>query len=381
MEPFKNVFNIKLIEQLARQIKRQDENFNEAGFVSIAAHNLERLELKQRSQQIYQALLQTLPDDYPTACQILLNTLAPVDETSEEIHFTTADNGMRGWAIMPMADFVALKGLDNIEYALSVLREMTKRFSAEFAIRYLIEKNPTKVLDVLDVWLQNDTSQINTHVRRLISEGTRPRLPWGIRLSCFITQPELTLTLLEKLKDDPSEYVRRSVANHLNDISKDHPDLVIKVMQSWMKDANADRQKLIKHAARSLIKNGYQPALRVFGYAQPIELSCQLKLATENVQVGQSLAIEIIVSSAFSERQNLIIDYLVYHQKANGQLSAKVFKWKTLTIKKNETITLNRKHSFKPVTTRKYYAGQHQIEIQINGSGMAKKSFNLLNLS
>ncbi|EWH08650.1 hypothetical protein DS2_16269 [Catenovulum agarivorans DS-2] len=374
MEPFKNVFNVGLIEHIATQIELHDNKFNKSQFIELAGKDLEHLELKQRSQQIYQALQQNLPSDYRQACEVLLKTLAPVDESSEQIHFDNDAQGIRGWAIMPMADFVALNGLDDIEFALSILKQMTKRFSAEFAIRYLIEKNPELVIATLQTWLTDK----NPHVRRLISEGTRPRLPWGIRLGCFIEKPQMTIALLEKLKDDDSEYVRRSVANHLNDISKDHEYLVVNITENWLVDADKNREKLLKHACRGLIKQGHQGALAAFGFTQPQVKVIDGQVSPTQIELGEQVEITIELISTASKPQNLILDYAVHHQKAAGKTSAKVFKWKQLELQPKQRLQLSKVHKVKAVTTRKYYSGEHKIDILLNGQLVETVSFDLL---
>ncbi|WP_016957922.1 hypothetical protein [Catenovulum agarivorans] len=374
MEPFKNVFSIKLIKHIAAQIELYDQAFNKSQFIELAAKDLEQLELKQRSQQIYQALQQTLPSDYREACEILLKTLAPVDESSEQIHFDNSAQGIRGWAIMPMADFVALHGLDDIEFALLVLKQMTKRFSAEFAIRYLIEKNPELVIATLQTWLDDK----NPHVRRLISEGTRPRLPWGIRLGFFIEKPQLTIQLLEQLKDDDSEYVRRSVANHLNDISKDHADLIVNLTENWLADADKNRQKLLKHACRGLVKQGHQAVLAAFGFGEPQVKVIAGQVSPKQIELGGQVEITMELISTANKPQNLILDYAVHHQKAAGKTSAKVFKWKQLRLQPKQTQQLKKIHKVTAVTTRKYYSGEHKIDILLNGQVLKTVSFDLL---
>lgn len=374
MEPFKNVFNLELIEHVATQIELHDNVFNKSQFIQLAAKDLDQLELKQRSQQIYQALQQTLPSDYRLACEVLLKTLAPVDESSEQIHFDSDEQGIRGWAIMPMADFVALHGLDDIEFALSVLKQMTKRFSAEFAIRYLIEKNPGLVIGTLQTWLEDK----NPHVRRLISEGSRPRLPWGIRLGCFIEKPQMTIQLLEQLKDDDSEYVRRSVANHLNDISKDHADLIVSLTENWLADADKNRQKLLKHACRGLVRQGHQAVLAAFGFGEPKVKVIAGQVSPKQIELGGQVEVTIELISTANKPQDLILDYAVHHQKAGGKTSAKVFKWKQLRLQPNQTQQLKKIHKVTAVTTRKYYSGEHKIDILVNGQVLETVSFHLL---
>lgn len=250
---------------------------------------------------------------------------------------------------------------------------MTMRFSAEFAIRPFLVEHQAEVLEILSGWVDDD----NEHVRRLVSEGTRPRLPWGMRLNIFIEDPTSVIELLEKLKDDDSEYVRRSVANNLNDIAKDHADLVADISKKWMIDASKERQKLVRHSLRSLIKSGHKGALSALGYNLPHVNLEEFNLLTPIVKMGKFLEFEIKLTSKKKSIQPLIIDYAIHHQLANGTLSAKVFKWKNIKLQVDKPIEANRRHSFRPITTRRYYEGLHKVEIFINGEVLGGLDFNL----
>ena len=263
-EPFKNVFNPKMIALIAQHLKTAASEFDGGHFRKLAAKGLAKNELKQRSQQITAALESTLPGDFRKACSLMLAALAPESADTEfqpEIDHT----GIRGWALMPMAEYVARQGQDDAEYSLEVLREFTKRFSSEFAVRPFLQAAPETALAEIKKW----TRDPSVHVRRLASEGTRPRLPWGIRLTAFDANPQPLLPILEALKDDPEEYVRRSVANNLNDIAKVHPDLVAGIATKWLKDASPERKRLVRHACRTLIKQGHPLTLAAFGYTEP----------------------------------------------------------------------------------------------------------------
>ena len=371
-EPFKNFFNPALIAQMGGHLHRVDPDFDTERFVDLACQGLDDLELKQRSAQIQAALGTCLPQDFPRACEHVLAALHPeVDAPIGEMAMD--DEGIRGWAVMPMADWVAEHGLPHFDLGMQVLEAMTQRFSAEFAVRTFLLADPERALATMTTWAQDD----NVHVRRLASEGCRPRLPWGVQLPVFIQNPAPVLELLELLKDDPEEYVRRSVANNLNDISKDHPDLLATLAERWLQDANRDRQRLVRHACRTSIKKGHQPTLRALGYGPPSAELVRLTLSAETVQLGQALDIEVELRSTANKPQELLLDYLVHHRLANGRTSPKVFKWKALRLAPGATVTAKKRHSIKPITTRTYYPGIHHLEIQLNGEVLGRVDFEL----
>lgn len=361
-----------MIAQMSDHLNRVNPDFDSKEFTRLACDKLDQLELKQRSEQITQALKATLDSDFKTACATLLKALHPVDD-AELSEMNMDAQGIRGWPIMPMGDFVAQSGLDDVETSLDTLAELTKRFSAEFAIRPFFIHAEKQTLEQAHQWAEHP----NVHIRRLASEGSRPKLPWGLRLQSFVDDPAPLLPLLEKLRDDSEEYVRRSVANNINDIAKDHPDLVAQIATDWLSGANRNRERLVKHACRSLIKDGHQPTLKALGYGPAsIELP-RFTLTPDKISLGESVSFEIEIKSTSKKVQPLIVDFLVHHQKANGSLSAKTFKWKNLDLGAGKSVTLKKTHPMKPVTTRTYYAGLHRLEIQINGISYGMKDFDL----
>ena len=217
----------------------------------------------------------------------------------------------------------------------------------------------------------------NRHVRRLVSEGTRPRLPWGIRLTQLVADPAPTLPLLKALRDDTQDIVRRSVANHLNDISKDHPDLVADIARAWMPGADKNRERLLRHACRTLIKQGHGGALAAFGINSPrLELG-ELSVETEVVEFGGALAFTANISSVDTAPQELVSDYVLHFRKANGTRTGKVFKWKNVTLKAGAAMSLTRSHPIRPITTRRYYQGRQAVSLRINGRDFGFAEFDL----
>lgn len=371
-EPFKNCFNAKMVAAMGQHLARVWPDFDETGFVGMATSGLDGLELKERSTQITEAL-DVLPDDFEQAAAVMLASLAP-DKGSDIQSSETQGHGIAGWGIMPMADYVGSRGLAHFDLSMTLFKEMTKRFTAELAIRSFLLAEPRRTLSVLNTWVHDP----NPHVRRLVSEGTRPRLPWATRLPVFIDDPKPVLMLLEKLKDDPEEYVRRSVANNLNDIAKDHPDTVAKIAARWMKRADKNRKRLLKHACRTLIKQGHRNTLEIFGFTPPNARLEKLELLTPQVKFGNALVFVISLASTATEAQKLVIDYAIHHRKANGTTSPKVFKWKTGVLEPSATLTAKRSHIIKRITTRLYYPGIHHLELLINGESFGRKTFELV---
>jgi 3-methyladenine DNA glycosylase AlkC len=371
-EPFKNVFNPAMIRGMAAHFIRQWPVFNEKQFVRAASKNLQSLELKACSEQITRAMIRYLPDEFSSAAQILLASLCPVDG-GDIADLGIDESGIGGWAMMPMTHFVALRGQADFAQSMDLLKEMTQRFSAEFDIRFFLLAAQKQTMVVLHEWAVDE----NYHVRRLASEGCRPRLPWAMRLPMFVDDPAPVIALLEKLKDDPQEYVRRSVANNLNDIAKDHPDLVADVAQRWMKNASKNRARLVRHACRSLLKAGHKKSLKVLGYVTPKIKNAGLTILTPEVLFGESLRFEFSLLSLSKRAQPLMVDYVLHHQKANGSTSPKVFKWRSTSLAPGAELEIKKAHVMKEISTRVYYPGAHRLEIMVNGVSVAIADFQL----
>ena len=372
-EPFKNLFNPTLIAAMGRHLQRADPSFDRETFQRTATDGLDALEMKERAAHIQAALDPLLPTDFREACKVMLASLSSkTDEDWKAADIETL--GICGWAVMPLAEIVAARGLDDFDHAMGALAEMTKRFTSEFAVRPFFIADPVRAVKIAETWAVDD----NYHVRRFASEGSRPRLPWGLRLQSFVEDPRPLIPLLTRLRDDPSEYVRRSVANSLNDIAKDHPDLVASIAADWLKDAPKDRVRLVKHACRTLIKAGHAPTLAALGYG-PAEVDVSpIILGAPVVNMGGHLEFSATVTSQAKAVQPLIIDYVIHHRKANGGTTPKTFKWKVMELGPGKSATLSKSHAIKPITTRVYYAGQHAVEVQINGKPYGEAKFELI---
>jgi 3-methyladenine DNA glycosylase AlkC len=242
--------------------------------------------------------------------------------------------------------------------------ELTKRFTAESSIRAFLVAHPATTLTRLHLWARDP----NPHVRRLVSEGTRPRLPWAPRLRAFQADPSPVLELLELLKDDPERYVQRSVANNLNDIGKDHPDLAAAVCERWTKDAPPGRRWIVQHALRHLIKRGHRGALETLGVgARPKIAIDRVRVAPKRVDLGGEVRFSFRIASTAPKPQDLMIDYAVHYVKANGAPRPKVFKLKRVTLPAGDEVELSGKISLVDLTTRRHHPGKHGVDVVVNG--------------
>lgn len=381
-EALKNLINTPTVVSTGHHLQRVWPDFDRPGFERRAIHGLEALELKARAMQITDALQATLPADFDAAARVLEASLAPpipLDAQGEPVALTGTQSeaqsgaGLSGWVVWSMGEFVARQGMANVPRALACLHALTQRFSAEFAIRAFIQQHPISTLQTMGTWV-NDPS---AHVRRLVSEGSRPRLPWGMRLQALVADPTPTLPLLRALQDDPSAYVRRSVANHLNDMAKDHPDLVARWVLEHRPGASAERTALLRHACRSLIKQGHTPTLHAWGLGSGLQGEATLSLSALPVRVGESVCLQVTLRSTAPAPQPLVVDYAVHHVRANGRTSPKVFKGWKLTLEPHTTRQLDKHHSLRPVTTRQLFPGLHRVELQINGHICASATFEL----
>ncbi len=366
-QPFKEQYNAALVQHLAALIEAAYPSFDTSGFMAAVVPRLGALELKGRVRAIAEGLRAFLPPDYPDALDILLRILGPPLPVA-------AGMFNQGWHLMPIAQFIETYGLDAVDVSLAAMYQITQRHTAEFAIRPFLVQNAAYVLERLHGWATDDSP----HVRRWLSEGTRPRLPWGIRLDAFIRDPTPTLALLERLKDDDSAYVRTSVANHLNDIAKDHPDLVLDVARRWYATGTPERRWIVRHGLRTLIKRGHPGALAILGVDANAAFRVESFVASPaTLPVGGTLRLALTLISENGAPHDAIIDFVVHFVRARGT-APKVFKWAVRRIAPGESIILTKNVSFRPVTTRKLYPGLHTIVVQVNGRALAEAAFVLL---
>jgi len=363
----RDFFNESVLVEQAKRISGVWPGFDQVGFLGSVVPQLPELEFKQRSDLILEGLLAFLPSDFTVAQPLLLQSLPPKIEGD-------GVEGYDGFICLPLGDFVVRQGMDHFDLSMEALYQLTQCFSAEFAIRSFLVAFPEKTLSRLKEWSKDPS----VHVRRLVSEGTRPRLPWAFQLKEFVRDPSPTLGLLETLIDDPQLYVRRSVANHLNDISKDHPDLAVQ----WLAQQPGQQKKeflwVVRHALRSLIKQQHPGALELLGFTvHPQVVLGGLELSTGVVRIGEDLKFSFELTSTSSEAQTLAIDFVVDYVKANGKWSAKVFKLSQKKLGPGQTIQVSKKANFSQRSTRKLYPGEHRLSIQIGALRGEPKPFLL----
>ncbi|WP_394617023.1 DNA alkylation repair protein [Lentzea sp. JNUCC 0626] len=333
--------------------------------VRQAETSLAPLALRERSDLIRDALLADLPGDYASFARTVRAAAA------EAPTFT-------GWLIWPVTSAVAVKaveegGVDAFDDALALLAELTPRLTSEFALRTLLAADLGRALAAIGHWTRSESAD----VRRLASEGTRPLLPWAVRVPGILAEPEATLPILNALYRDESEYVRRSVANHLNDISRRDPDLVVATAAAWTAAPDANTGGVVRHGLRTLVKQGHPGALELLGFTSAdLDVTGPL-LSGDTVAVGETLSFTGSVRNLGQEPARLVIDYVVHHRKANGTLTGKTFKLTTRTVAPGETYEFSRAHSFRVLTTRRYHPGQHAVELQINGVRSGRAEFAL----
>jgi 3-methyladenine DNA glycosylase AlkC len=316
-----------------------------------------RLELKARMRHATEALGRTLPTDYREALRILLDV---------ERHFDGFDH-------LLFADFVERYGVDDPEASLPALERFT-RTSAEFAIRPFIRRDSERTLARMLVW----ASHPDERVRRLASEGCRPRLPWGTALAELKDNPSPILPILERLKDDPSESVRRSVANNLGDIAKDHPELAVSIGARWISES-ADRAPLVKHALRDLLKKGHTGALRLFGVGGGARVAVEsLRVIPTRVHLGGTATLSIVLRSTASRPQSLRLEYALTYARPGGRTGRKVFKISDVTMEAGASLDVTRRLNFTDRTTRSHHAGPHLATLVVNGQEAATARFSLV---
>lgn len=376
-EPLKNMYNKPFINDLSKLITKAYPKFDSKKFKKLVfSSDWNSKELKERMRHITLSLQVTLPKDFHKAVEILKKVA--IDKNSQAINKI-------GFELMILPDYVEVYGCndkgykDNWDVSIDALKCFTSIASGEFAVRPMILQNPNKMMKVMLKWSKDK----NQHVRRLASEGCRPRLPWANALPMFKENSSMVssmiLPILENLKNDSELYVRRSVANNLNDIAKDHPELVLKTLKKWSKDKSANMKWVIKHGLRTLEKAGNPEALTLLGFSPKAKVKAKhFKLDKKKIKLGESLGMNLLISSASNTPEEIVIDYIIHHQKASGKLTPKVFKWGKKTISKYKNLELTKNHPIKKISTRKYHPGHHEVHIQVNGKVIAKEKFHLL---
>ena len=356
---WKDFLNKKTVTVFAREITQVYPSFKHDKYVTaVLSDGFLSLELKQRIDRMAETLRAFLPDDYGKAVEVLINT-APRVKMFEN------------WVLTA---YVEKFGLNDLETSVKALTELTQFGTSEFAIRPFMINHTNKMIPILKRWTKSE----NEHIRRLAAEGSRPRGVWTAHIETFKKNPQSVFEILEPLKSDESLYVRKAVANNLNDISKEHPEKVVKLAERWSQSNNEHTNWIIKRGLRTLIKKGHPQALKLMGvnHKSAVQVSSFL-IKSARIEVGDVVTLYLELKSTGKSKQKLVIDYRMHFVKNKGALSVKTFKWAEKTIDKNQALSLTKQHSFKNMSTRKHYPGEHLIEVMVNGKVAAKKSLRL----
>ena len=355
----KEIFNAQRLQHIADEMSAVYPAFKAKAFLKHAQEGLAELSVMQRMARVSESLHAVLPLDYEDSLHVL-RELAPRLNS--------------GFVSMSLPHYVASYGAHAFDTSMDALKYFTTFGSSEFAIRYFLRSDLERSLERMHDWTRDD----NHHVRRLASEGSRPRLPWSFRLEAMQANPKLAAGILDRLKADESLYVRKSVANHLNDVTKVHPEWVLDTIEGWSLE-NKHTAWIAKHALRSLIKQGDVRALTVIGAGAKAEVQLlDVKVEPAVVRLGEPITLSFTVKSMVAHEQRLVIDYAIEYVKANGGVSKKVFKLKTLGLAGFGTEVVRRNQVIKDFTTRKHFAGRHGVQVMVNGEVLGGAAFEVL---
>lgn len=363
-EPLKSIYNLEFLRGFGALVHDVYRAFDTEGFIAaIMDDTWEGLKLKERTRRISQKLGAYLPERYEEA----LNVLFKIDEVCV------------GFPYLFFPDFVEVYGQaeEHWELSMEALERFTIRSSAEFAVRSFILRHPERMMRQMMTWSKHK----DEHVRRLASEGCRPRLPWGQALPIFKRDPAPLLPILEQLKEDPSLYVRKSVANNLNDIAKDHPSVVIETARRW-KGKNPRTNWILRHGCRTLIRKANPEVLALFGYAEttdeiPLAIHASIITDPQMLSIGEKCVIRYELRIREGESAHIRIEYGIYFVKVGGQTSRKLFLLSDKTVSGGTHLNGTRTHSWADLTTRRHYPGEHRIGLFVNGREVAYTNMKL----
>jgi 3-methyladenine DNA glycosylase AlkC len=363
-EPLKNLFNDEFFTQLIEVVGQFVTDFDSAAFLEqIYDTEWKQRELKQRMRHVSTTLRHFLPTDYPDALAIIISIADHLRTGQEEINF--------GFMFLP--DFIEQYGVEHFDLSIAAMEQITQLASCEFAVRPFLIKHPEQTMAQMQAWARHP---VHT-VRRFASEGCRPRLPWAMGVPALKKDPSPILPILEQLKDDPSEFVRRSVANNLNDISKDHPDIALRLARKW-KGSSPETDRVIKHGCRTLLKQGLPEAMVLFGFKPADQIEIEgFQMDTQSIKIGDDLHFSFRLINTDTEPALVRLEYGIYYLRANGSYSRKVFKISENTYPEQAAVEIKRKQSFRPITTRRFYPGLQHLSLIVNGEEVWKGDFEL----
>lgn len=356
-ELLKNRFDESLVQAITAALAAAYPAMDRTA-MDLAAERLPQLELKDRVAAVADAMALALPNSYLHALQIVVEaSKTPLPEFGH-------------W---PYTTFVERFGIEHPSESLAAMEILTLSWTCEFAIRPYLARHLDQTMTCVLNWTQSD----NEHVRRLASEGTRPLLPWAPKVSALNTDPKRGIEVLSLLRRDSSEMVRRSVANHLNDVAKSDPDLVADTLQLWTQEADIDK-KMVKHALRTMVKQGHPEALRLLGFTVDAQVAITKFVASPTeLDLGDNVELDVVLTSTATQAQRLVVDFVIHHPTANAKISKKVFKWKVLELAAGEQVSLTKRRRIQTASTRRYTAGRHLVELQVAGVILASSHFDL----
>ena len=351
--------NAQVVEKLATQLHAQHAAFDISAFTRSVNPELASLKLKDRINLIADAIAEHFPGDYRAALSAVCRV---------------AEAGIDPWAAWPLCSFVERHGTHDPEASLAAMPTLTKRWSCEFAIRPFLDDHLEVTRQYLRRWVDDEDEA----VRRLPSEGTRPFLPWGPNVAALIDDPQIGIELLTKLRHDPSETVRRSVANHLNDVAKFEPDLVVDLLWAWTNEAEPVDSRMVSHALRTLVKRGSPRALALLGFTTDPKISVvEFSCTPTQVDMGTQIVLSASLTSTSRDAQHLVVDFVVHHVNANGATSPKVFKWTKSKLAPRATTQLVKRRTIQHASTRTYHPGIHRVDLQVGGQCLATTQFEI----
>ncbi|MDO9367541.1 MAG: DNA alkylation repair protein [Sphingopyxis sp.] len=354
----KDILGPHALEVIADAGTAASSRFDRQAFLAAASAGLDRLSVMERVRHIADALHGAIPGEYPAGLEIV-RAIAP--------------RLNHGFQAMAVTEYVARYGLDDVDRSMEALADITRYGTAEFAIRPFLAQDAGRTLAIMADW----TGSKDEHVRRLASEGARPRLPWASRVPALKADPTLAAPILETLKADPSLYVRKSVANHLNDIAKDRPDWLLDRLATWPQD-NPHTAWIIRHALRTLIKQGEPRALALIGVGHGAAISLRrFGIEPPVVRLGERISITAELASDAPAAQRLVVDYRIHYARPGGKTAPKVFKLKTFELAAGDVVTLGLSQTIRDFSTRRHHPGRHRIELIVNGQTMAEDAFEI----
>ncbi len=364
MSALKDLYSPVFYQEFARVMQQVIPDFDKTRFIDLIFDaGFANMELKDRMRHTTRVLHRFMPAGFSEA-------VAVIDALITELR--TDPLGKNSFLFLFLPDYIETYGLDDFDTAVAAIERVTQFISCEFAVRPFLRRYFVPMMAQMQAWAHHP----NHHVRRLASEGSRPRLPWGMAVPALKQDPSPILPILESLKNDPSEYVRRSVANNLNDMSKDYPETVLAIARVW-KGLSPETDALIKHGCRTLLKQGNASILDFYALdSSRVEVQ-QFRLLTPVIRIGDRLTFTFSFQNSHTSPLTIRLEYAVYYRLQNGQLSRKVFKISERLFAAGEQASIVRHQKFVPITTRRFYAGEHRIALIVNGKEYDSVPFEL----